>query len=64
MADRGFNQVHICLFVYLPVGVLLHQGATVDRNRDILHAVVLLLIGLGEDGQTNPPITKLLQDLQ
>lgn len=29
---------------HLPVGILLHQGATVNRDGHVLHAVVLLLV--------------------
>lgn len=39
--------------VYLPVGISLHQGATVHRDRDILHAVVLFVIRADLKGRQN-----------
>lgn len=40
-----------CTPPHLPVGVLLHQGATVDGDGDVLHAVVFLLTGVLKAGE-------------
>lgn len=35
----------LLIFSHLPVGILLHQRATVNWDGDILHAVILFLVG-------------------
>lgn len=42
---KFLNNVCVNEKKYLPVGIFLHQGATVHRDRNVLHAVILFVIG-------------------